>query len=102
MTWNLTMLFVHGAMLIALLTLWRGTPGFVQHLVLGLLIAAAGLFVVYWGAQSAGYAMPWQFKLVAYQAEHIAVLLYVLRIFIADQERRCLPTSSVPSPSSQR
>ncbi len=113
MTWSLTMLLVHLAVLGALLTLWpteppKPRPGesvahlLMQRIVVGLLIVAAAAFAVYWAAEAFGVKVPWQLKLAAHQAEHAAILLYVLRIFIADQERRCLPKSSVHFPSSPR
>ena len=100
--WALTMLLVHVSVLAALLTLCRGAPkSFPHYVVLWLLIASALVFVAYFAAEMVGAEWHWQVKHAAYLIEHFAVILSVFRLFVADQERRCLP-SSQQSPSSLR
>ena len=102
MTWNLTMLFVHLAALAALVMLLRGGPDGAQVLVIYLLILATGPLVYHYFAEAVGLATHWQVKSVAYSLEHIGVLLYVFRLFVNDQERRCLQKPSTQLSSSPR
>lgn len=100
MTWNVTMLFVHLAALCALGVLFRDAPDILQKLVLGALICAAVVMSYYYAARLFDLDCTGYLAGVAHEIEHAALLLYVFRIFVADQERRCLQNSSQPSRSS--
>lgn len=102
MDWNVTMLVLHVFVLFALGSLCRRAPGFLQCIVLGLMIAAELVFVWVYAAAIAGHPAHWMVSLTAYRVVHVAMILYVLRVFVVDQERRCLPSSSDPSRSSPR
>ena len=101
MMWNVTMLLIHVAVLGALAVLWRHAPDLLQRVVLGTFIAATMVFM--WAAvvSLARWDADWieGAKKIAGAIEHIAVICYVFRLFIADQERRCLPNSSLQSRS---
>ena len=101
MTWNVTMLLIHLAVLGALGVLWRHAPDVMQKAVLGLFIGSTMIFMWASVATLARWPDDWiaGAKLLASAVEHLAVIVYVLRLFIADQERRCLPRSSLRSPS---
>lgn len=58
------------------------------------------IFAAYYALALAGMQAHWALKNVGYAVEHIAVLIFVFRIFLVDQEKRCLPSSSARSPSS--
>ena len=102
MTWSLTMLVVHLAVLGALLTLLRGGPDALQSIVVGLLLAAQAALVYHYLAEAISLPTHWQVKAISYSVEHIGVLLYVFRLFLTDQERRCLPMPSTQPSSSRR
>lgn len=102
MTWNVTMLFVHLFGLFALAALYRHAPDSIQKIVVGLLAVAFLILVYAYASAITGAWMHWMVVRVAHSVEHIAVLVYVFRLFIADQERRCLPNSSQHSHSSPR
>lgn len=102
MSWNVTMLVLHLLVFSMLVVLLRRGPSAVQVMVVGLLTVAAAVLVYHYCAEVFDWPTAWQVKGVAYSVEHIGVLLYVLRLFIADQERRCLPTLSQSRPSSAR
>lgn len=101
MTWDLTMLFIHAAVMLALGVLYRHAPDTVQRLILGLLIVSTGVLCYFYAASVFGQSQHWMWVRIAHGVEHSAVLLYVLRIFISDQERRCLPNSSAHSHNSR-
>lgn len=102
MTWDITMLFVHLVALCALGILAKDAPDVLQKLVLGTLICAAAVLCYYYGARLFGLDCTGFLAGVAHEIEHVAVLLYVFRLFVADQERRCLQSSSQRSRSLQR
>lgn len=99
MAWHVTMLFVHICALGALAALYRHSPDSLQRLVIALLVVSSAVFLAASAAALSGYWLHWQITRLAHELEHIAVLLYVFRLFVADQERRCLPT---PSQHSRR
>lgn len=102
MSWDITMLFVHLVALCALGILAKDAPDILQKLVLGTLICAAAVLCYYYAAKLFGLDCTGFLAGVAHEIEHVAVLLYVFRIFVADQERRCLQNFSQHSRSSQR
>jgi uncharacterized BrkB/YihY/UPF0761 family membrane protein len=86
------MLAVHLVALGILVAIYRRAPDFLQRVIVGALIAAMAIM-------SGGYIgqlfdVECRAVLMLGQVvEHLAVLLYVFRIFISDQEKRCLPNS---------
>lgn len=100
MTWGFTMLFVHLAALCGLCLLYRQAPCWMQRIVVVLLILACTGFVA---AQIATLNdMVWEAHLLrrlAFEFEHIGVLLWVFRLIYQD---RVQWTSSTRSPSSSR
>lgn len=92
MAWNVTMLVLHLIGAAALAVLFRHADAF-QRLVLGLFGAAFLILFYYYGAAVFGQEPAWVWKAIGHSVEHIGVLLHVARIFLYDQERRCLPTS---------
>lgn len=102
MSWHVTLLFVHTFALVALGGLLRHCPDRLQCVVLWLLIIA-NLVLLYANASALlGGWMHWMVTRIGYELEHIAVLFWVFRTFINDQERRCLPNSSLSYRSSPR
>ena len=99
MLWDWTMLAAHAAMLFALAALSRQSPDRLQRCVIGgLIVAGLVLLAVDIASVCGAVSEAWsRLAHMAYGIEHAAVLLYVFRIFVSDQERRCLPTSSRPS-----
>ena len=102
MAWNLTMLLVHALVLSMLAVLLFNGPGWVQTLAIGLFATATAVLVYHYFALLFGLQTHWQVKLIGYTVGHVGMLLYVLRLFISDQERRCLPRSLLPPASSHR
>ncbi len=101
MTWHLTQLGVHLAALVALAMLWRAAPDVLQRVALALLMVS--MAIAAWGFASAigGFDISWMVRRLASELEHLGVLVYVFRLFVVDQERRCL-NSYRHSPSSPR
>lgn len=99
MSWSITLLGVHVAFLFCLALLWRATPDWLQRLVLGLLMAAAMVFVIASLAELVGTGMHWLWKRVALEIEHVAVLLYIFRQI---HVRYVCPTLSAHSHSLPR
>ncbi|NCZ46231.1 MAG: hypothetical protein EBX59_01445 [Betaproteobacteria bacterium] len=88
------MLAVHLAAFFILCAIYRPAPDWLQRVIVGSLIAAVGVMC-------GGYVGTIFFDLecrailqLGHVIEHLGVLLYVFRIFISDQEKRCLPNSS--------
>lgn len=102
MSWQVTLLGVHLAVLAMLIVLFWHSPNSVQQLVIGILASATVVLVYHYAAEVFEWPTAWELKAFAYHVEHIGVLLYVLRLFISDQERRCLPKLSTHSPHSPR
>lgn len=97
MTWHLTFLALDVFCLIALVTLLKDSPDFLQKSVLGWLICG---FVVLSAARlGALLGLEGAENLVAFgrTCTHLGAVVYILRLFIAEQSRRCLPTSYKPS-----
>jgi hypothetical protein len=101
MSWNVTMLFVHLAALLSLGALSRDAPDVVQRIVIATLLVALAILCYYYAALLFGLSCTGYLSNVAHEIEHVSVLLYVFRIFLADQERRCLRNSLQHSHSSQ-
>lgn len=101
MTWNLTLLAIHCAALVALGMLWRAAPDHLQRVALVLLGASMLITTWAYAGAVAGWDVTYQVKRLAGELEHLGVLIYVFRLFIVDQERRCL-NSYRHFPSSPR
>ena len=98
MSWEFSMLFVHGAAFVGLVMLYRSPPCWMQKLVVVLFGAAVLIFVAANLAALAG--MTWeaaQLGRAAARVEHVGVLLWVFRVIYQDRVRW---TSSPRSPSS--
>lgn len=100
MAWDLTMLLVHAAALFALGAIYKHCPDRIQRAVIWILAFSNIVFLAANAAALSGNPLHWQITRLAHELEHNAMLLYVFRIFITDQERRCLQTPSLPSRSS--
>lgn len=109
MTWNVTMLLVHLAAFFALRALFPNSPDRIQK---GVVFVLGACFLTVAFAYSLLAVAPlvpdWLgeaaevLKGLARSVEHVAILLLVFRLFIVDQERRCLPNSSARFHSSPR
>lgn len=104
---TITMLLINLCVFFALRVLFPHAPDRIQKGVIFVLGLAFGMFAIVEAAVLFGYALPWwvgayvdDLRRTASVIEHLAVVLYVFRLFIADQERRCLPKSSLPSRNS--
>ena len=98
MGWNLTLLLVHLLWLGMLVALVRHCPDQLQRLVVALL--ASSFLVLVWISLADllphVFSPPRWLRHASREVEHIAVLFYVFRLFVADQERRCLRIFSTP------
>lgn len=102
MAWHITMLFIHAAALIALGTLFRHSPDTIQRAVLVVLLCATAIFLYGDAAALLGLWLHWTVTRLGHHIEHIAVLLYVFRLSVLDQEKQCLPRFSARYHSSPR
>ena len=100
MAWDATMLFVHIGLLLGLVMLYRNAPDALQQIVIGLLVATFLTLIYLYAKAAIGDPVPWIYKAIAHGVEHVAVCLYIVRTFVSDQERRCLPKPSPQSRSS--
>lgn len=107
MSWHITMLLVNLGAFFALHVLYPHAPDRMQKAVILVLGVVFGMFAAAEAALLFGHRLPWwvtayvdDVRRTASAIEHVAVVLYVFRLFIADQERRCLPNSSPRSPRS--
>lgn len=92
MAWNVTMLFVCVLVALALGTLYRNADNF-QRLINGLWIVACLLQTFYYAASVLQADPSWMWMAIGRSVAFIGVVLHVARIFLYDQERRCLPSS---------
>lgn len=99
MTWNFTLFMLHAFAFGALVAIFSRAPGGLQKILL--VIAGSGFLwaAICYGAMVIRIEVPPELIRIGYMAGHFACLLSVLRIFLVDQERRCLPSSS---PHSQQ
>ena len=100
MIWDATFLAVDLMCLFALAFLYRGAPDIMQRsavvwLIFGFAILAAGrVTALVDNAEDAATLIQFGRGLT-----HIGVIAYILRLFVAEQARRCLPKSYKQSPS---
>lgn len=102
LTWNLTMLVINVGLLAMLFALWKNVPEQLrrtQRVAMGLLVVATFILVFADAAAMIGAYWHWMFTRFAREIEHIAVIIIFARLFVADQEKRCLPSCSGPSPN---
>lgn len=92
------MLAIHLEALGILIAIYDRAPDWIQRVIVGAMASAMAVM-------SGGYIATVFFDYdcdsilkLGHVIEHLAVLLYVFRIFINDQEKRCLPNSSPQSP----
>lgn len=95
--WLMTALGIHLMVLAGLVYLWRNAPDWLQKLVVGLLIAAMAIFAGLEIAELFDKWFHWGVRKYAHLIEHIALVLWIFRLMLKEQEARCLPTSSVSS-----
>jgi hypothetical protein len=97
MMWHLTFLALDLCCLFALVTLLKDAPDFLQKSVLGWLIC--GFMVLAAARIGALLGTEGSENMVAFgrTCTHLGAVVYILRLFIAEQSRRCLPTSYKPS-----
>lgn len=100
MIWDATFLAVDLMCLFALAVLYRGAPDFMQRsaivwLLFGFAILSAGRITALLGNSDDSDL------LIAFGRglTHIGVIAYILRLFIVEQARRCLPNSYRQYPS---
>lgn len=106
-SWTITMLLINLCAFFALRVLFPHAPDRIQKTVIFVLGVVFAMFAAVETVILFGNSLPWwvgayvdDVRRTASAIEHVAVVLYVFRLFIADQERRCLPKSSQPSRSS--
>jgi Na+-translocating ferredoxin:NAD+ oxidoreductase RnfE subunit len=97
MDWDTTLLGVHLSVFVMLCVIFKRAPGFAQKLVIGLLMAGVAVMSWAYGAAVIFDVQCREIIQLGHVIEHLAVLLYVIRIFINDQEKRCLPNFSQQS-----
>lgn len=87
------MLAVHIAAFFVLFAIYGRAPDWMQRIIVGSFVVAMGIMsagyigTIFWGLDCSGVLR------LGNVIEHLAVLLYLFRIFISDQEKRCLPNS---------
>lgn len=98
MSWELTMVFVHGAALVGLVMLWRRPPCWMQKLVVLILFLAMLVLLVGGFVWLAGWVEEARHLYrIGLLLEHSAVLLWIFRLIYQD---RVQWTSSKHYPSS--
>jgi len=95
--WLSVAIGIHVCVLWALVYLWRNTPDWLQKIVIGLLIVSTSIFAGLEIAELFGSHFHWMVRKYAHLIEHIALVLWVFRLVLKEQEARCLPKSSVSS-----
>lgn len=93
-SWDFTMLAVHVGVVFCLISLWRRSPDWTQRFVIFSLIAgyafftADSLMLLFGRADAeADYNSPiWR---IATAFEHVAVILYVARLWLQEQDDPC-------------
>lgn len=95
MSWNLTLLAIHILAAYACASVYCSAPGWMQKLVLGLLIVSSLVLVSVFACELFNEDYPWQVKHIAFKIEHSAVLLYLFRIVFIERLscRRLSPRS---------
>lgn len=79
--WLLTLLAVHAVALLGVIVLFKGAPCWMQKVAMGLLIAAFIVFCIAYVAALARIDYWWAFLAIAAALEHVAVLIYVFRVW---------------------
>lgn len=78
-TWDLTYLLIHVAALVCAFLLLREAPDWIQKLIIGLMIAAAVVYIASDIVVLSGERRAWVVRVMASRVEHTAVLLYLFR-----------------------
>lgn len=98
--WDVTMLTMHVAMVVIGWLLVRGAPCWMQQLAIGMVILGMVIAVFAFGFALAGHPeYHWPFFIVALVIEHLAVMLWLFRLF--KDKYLCLPNCSAPSQPSR-
>lgn len=95
--WLFTAIAIHACVIVALVILYRNAPDWLQKIVIGLLVVAMSIFLGMEIGELFDNYTHWAVRKYAHLIEHIAIVLYVFRLAINEQEARCLPKSSVSS-----
>lgn len=88
---------IHACTLWALVYLWRNTPDWLQKVIIGLLIVSMAIFTGLEISELFDNYFHWIVRKYAHLIEHIALILWIFRLVLKEQEARCLPKSSVSS-----
>jgi lysylphosphatidylglycerol synthetase-like protein (DUF2156 family) len=84
--WLVTLFIVHVLGLAATISLFRGAPGWMQRISVILLIAGFSCFCAAYMAAIVKVPYWWEFAILAGVYEHLAVLIYVFRIWWQREE----------------
>lgn len=98
MSWDITTLMVHLAALVLLVLLARRPPDPLQFMVVWTLILAFCIHVAAAAIALSGGYVHWSVSRIALQLEHVAVLLYVFRLFYLECVCKNSQPRSRPSP----
>jgi len=105
MSWTFTLFLVNALATGSIIVVAKHAPDQVQRFVLfGLFLSSITLTLSYYTQLiHPNLKEPLQIIVhrIAHEIEHAAVILYILRIFVANQEKRCLPNLFHSSPTSQ-
>ena len=95
MTWHLTLFALDIACVFALALLMRDAPDWMQRSAIRWLIAGFAVLVVGRAVALAGDEESAELIIhLGLTTCHLGVIVYILRLFVAEQARRCLPKSS--------
>lgn len=79
--WLVTLLAVHVLWLVGVIHLFKGAPCWMQRISVGLLVLAFALFCAAYIAAICRLERWWLFLAMGAAIEHLAVMLYVFRIW---------------------
>jgi hypothetical protein len=96
--WLVTLFAVHFLGLTAAIYLWRDAPCWLQRISVALLVVSFGFFCSAYIAAILKFAPWWNLLIIAGVFEHLAVLVYVFRIWWQTEEKKW--KSSINSPNS--
>lgn len=102
--WLITMLAINGLLLWGIFWMYRGAPCWMQKISVGLLAIAAFGFVCAYIAALFRVDQWWSIIWIAFVFEHLAVIMYVFRIWWQRGDERWRESSghSRHSPTSSR
>lgn len=105
LTWAVVKVIFYIIGVAACLMLYRGIPNGggqnLQRLALGLATGSFAIFSGFHLAQVLGVMPHWSIKLGAYAVGQSAMIVFIFRLWLKDQEKRCNRKSSHSSAHSQ-